>query len=148
MHHAYDPPCLAAAAAVRRLPQPAPHPPPSPSPPPPHPPPPTPQGAAPLNLNPPKPDVTAERGVPRKVVYVPACVTRIMGPSKSDYETGGWGEGGGVRACAGRAQRVQQRSKRSRAPGLRSRACPALPHPPRNSACAREAAEPVQQGGL
>ena len=28
--------------------------------------------------------------MPRKVVYVPACVTRIMGPSKSDYETGGW----------------------------------------------------------
>ena len=114
MHHAYDPPCLAAAAAVRRLPQPAPHPPPSPSPPPPHPPPPTPQGAAPLNLNPPKPDVTAERGVPRKVVYVPACVTRIMGPSKSDYETGGWGEGGGSAglrwqstACAA-AQQAQQ----------------------------------------
>lgn len=49
-----------------------------------------PKGAAPLNLNPPKPEA-AERGVPRKVVYVPACVTRIMGPSKGDYETGGWG---------------------------------------------------------
>lgn len=47
------------------------------------------QGAAPLNMNPPKP-AAAERGVPRKVVYVPACVTRIMGPSKGDYETGEW----------------------------------------------------------
>ncbi len=45
------------------------------------------QGAAPLNMNPPKP-AAAEKGVPRKVVYVPACVTRIMGPSKGDYETG------------------------------------------------------------
>jgi hypothetical protein len=53
------------------------------------------QGAAPLNMNPPKPEAVSERGVPRKVVYVPTCVTRIMGPSKSDYETGGcsqlWG---------------------------------------------------------
>lgn len=46
-----------------------------------------PQGAAPLNLNPPKPEAT-ERGVPRKVVYVPACVTRIMGPARGDYEQG------------------------------------------------------------
>jgi hypothetical protein len=46
------------------------------------------QGAAPLNLDPPKPEAVAERGVPRRVVYVPACVTRIMGPSKGDYETG------------------------------------------------------------
>lgn len=47
------------------------------------------QGAAPLNLNPPKPEAAAERGVPRKVVYVPACVTRIMGPARGDYEQGG-----------------------------------------------------------
>ncbi len=39
-------------------------------------------------MNPPKPEATAERGVPRKVVYVPACVTRIMGPAKGDSETG------------------------------------------------------------
>lgn len=26
-------------------------------------------------------------GVPRKVVYVPSCVTRMMGPAASDYET-------------------------------------------------------------
>lgn len=47
------------------------------------------QGAAPLNMNPPKPQVASDRGVPRKVVYVPTCVTRIMGPAKGDYETGG-----------------------------------------------------------
>ncbi|KAL4426062.1 hypothetical protein ABPG77_007858 [Micractinium sp. CCAP 211/92] len=46
-----------------------------------------PKGAAPLNMNPPRPEATAERGVPRKVVYVPACVTRIMGPAKGDTET-------------------------------------------------------------
>ncbi|KAI3429690.1 hypothetical protein D9Q98_005775 [Chlorella vulgaris] len=46
-----------------------------------------PKGAAPLNMNPPKPQVASDRGVPRKVVYVPTCVTRIMGPAKGDYET-------------------------------------------------------------
>lgn len=29
----------------------------------------------------------AQRAIPRKVVYMPACVTRMMGPSASDYET-------------------------------------------------------------
>lgn len=49
-----------------------------------------PKGAAALDMNPPKPVATAsaaaveERAIPRKVVYVPACVTRIMGPSKGD----------------------------------------------------------------
>ncbi len=38
-------------------------------------------------MNPPKPEAL-ERGVPRKVVYVPACVTRIMGPARGDYEQG------------------------------------------------------------
>lgn len=27
------------------------------------------------------------RMIPRKVVYMPACVTRMMGPAASDYET-------------------------------------------------------------
>ena len=45
-----------------------------------------PKAAAPLNMNPPAPAVSAEteKGIPRKVVYVPACVTRIMGPAKGD----------------------------------------------------------------
>lgn len=39
-----------------------------------------PKGAAPLNMTPPQPAAAAApRGIPRKVVYVPACVTRIMG---------------------------------------------------------------------
>ena len=28
----------------------------------------------------------SDKGIPRKVVYVPSCVTRMMGPSKSDTE--------------------------------------------------------------
>lgn len=48
-----------------------------------------PRGAAPLDLNPPKPPtVVTDHGVPRKVVYVPACVTRIMGPAKDDDQKG------------------------------------------------------------
>lgn len=45
-----------------------------------------PKGASPLDLNPPAPVATAaeKSGIPRKVVYAPACVTRIMGPSRSD----------------------------------------------------------------
>lgn len=44
-----------------------------------------PKGAAPLDMNPPKPAAAeTEKGIPRKVVYVPACVTRIMGPAKDD----------------------------------------------------------------
>ena len=34
---------------------------------------------------PPSPSTAA--GVPRKVVYLPSCVTRMMGPSGSDSET-------------------------------------------------------------
>ena len=47
-----------------------------------------PKAASPLNMNPPAPEVSveAEKGIPRKVVYVPACVTRIMGPAKNDDE--------------------------------------------------------------
>jgi D-lactate dehydrogenase len=30
--------------------------------------------------------VSTAKGIPRKVVYLPACVTRMMGPSASDYE--------------------------------------------------------------
>ena len=49
-----------------------------------------PRGAAPLR----KPKVIEGsalqhgRGIERKVVYVPTCVTRMMGPSLSDTETG------------------------------------------------------------
>ncbi|KAH7615608.1 hypothetical protein Ndes2526B_g09647 [Nannochloris sp. 'desiccata'] len=46
-----------------------------------------PKGASKLDLNPAAP-VTATnsetRSIPRKVVYAPACVTRIMGPSRGD----------------------------------------------------------------
>ena len=38
-------------------------------------------------MNPAKPEQPAG-GIPRKVVYAPACVTRIMGPAKGDSETG------------------------------------------------------------
>eukprot|EP00887_Chlorella_sp_A99_P003177 scaffold9.g3177.t1 len=41
-------------------------------------------GAAPLDMNPPKPEGMEQSGIPRKVVYVPACVTRIVGPAKDD----------------------------------------------------------------
>ena len=30
---------------------------------------------------------TAAKGIPRQVVYLPSCVTRMMGPSASDTET-------------------------------------------------------------
>eukprot|EP00887_Chlorella_sp_A99_P004004 scaffold11.g4004.t1 len=43
-----------------------------------------PKGAAPLDMNPPKPEGVEQSGIPRKVVYVPACVTRIMGPARGD----------------------------------------------------------------
>jgi D-lactate dehydrogenase len=45
-----------------------------------------PQGASKVNTNPPKPPQQGT-GIPRKVVYVPSCVTRMMGPSQSDTET-------------------------------------------------------------
>ena len=43
------------------------------------------QGASKLNMDPPKPEPSP--GLPRQVVYVPSCVTRMMGPSRSDSET-------------------------------------------------------------
>lgn len=47
-----------------------------------------PRGAAPLKV-PPPPAVPAPpvAGIPRKVVYVPSCVTRMMGPALGDSET-------------------------------------------------------------
>jgi len=47
-----------------------------------------PKAASPLNMSPPVPQksVEGERSIPRKVVYVPACVTRIMGPSRGDNQ--------------------------------------------------------------
>jgi D-lactate dehydrogenase len=48
-----------------------------------------PKGAAPVK----QPAVAAAataaaaRGIPRQVVYLPSCVTRMMGPSASDNET-------------------------------------------------------------
>ena len=47
-----------------------------------------PKGAAKLRA-PPKPAPAPEqaRGIPRKVVYAPACVTRMMGPARGDNET-------------------------------------------------------------
>ena len=49
-----------------------------------------PKGAAPLQPAPPAPvqRVTPlEREIPRKVVYMPSCVTRMMGPAYGDEET-------------------------------------------------------------
>ena len=43
------------------------------------------QGASRVNMNPPQPVAPAE-GLPREVVYVPSCVTRMMGPSLGDTE--------------------------------------------------------------
>ena len=43
------------------------------------------QGASKLDMDPPKPEPSP--GLPRQVVYVPSCVTRMMGPSRSDSET-------------------------------------------------------------
>lgn len=42
------------------------------------------QGASAVNMHPAVPAPSA--GVPRKVVYVPSCVTRMMGPSLADTE--------------------------------------------------------------
>eukprot|EP01025_Chloroclados_australasicus_P005936 TRINITY_DN1193_c0_g1_i4.p1 TRINITY_DN1193_c0_g1~~TRINITY_DN1193_c0_g1_i4.p1 ORF type:complete len:1085 (-),score=158.95 TRINITY_DN1193_c0_g1_i4:277-3531(-) len=44
-----------------------------------------PRGATPLK-DPIPPEVTQESGIPRKVVYVPTCVTRMMGPSLADNQ--------------------------------------------------------------
>ena len=43
------------------------------------------QGASKLNMNPGKPEQPAT-GMKRQVVYMPSCVTRMMGPSLSDTE--------------------------------------------------------------
>jgi len=48
-----------------------------------------PKGAAPVRTPASAPAATtaaAARAIPRKVVYLPSCVTRMMGPSASDYE--------------------------------------------------------------
>ena len=55
------------------------------------------QGAAPVNLHPPQPmgpDVGAG-SLPKRVVYAPTCVTRIMGPSRGDPQQGEGGRGVG-----------------------------------------------------
>lgn len=36
-------------------------------------------------MNPPKP--AAQPGIPRQVVYVASCVTRMMGPARSDDQS-------------------------------------------------------------
>ncbi len=41
------------------------------------------QGASKVNMKPAEPDQTAWTR-PRQVVYAPACVTRMMGPSRTD----------------------------------------------------------------
>jgi D-lactate dehydrogenase len=43
------------------------------------------QGAAKLDPRPPAPPALGGQA-PRKVVYMPSCVTRMMGPSASDSE--------------------------------------------------------------
>ena len=43
------------------------------------------QGASPLNMTPVKP--APAPGLPRQVVYMPSCVTRMMGPALGDSET-------------------------------------------------------------
>ncbi len=43
------------------------------------------QGASKLNMNPAKPEQPSS-GLKRQVVYMPSCVTRMMGPSLSDTE--------------------------------------------------------------
>ena len=43
------------------------------------------QGASKLNMSPPKPEQPAS-GLKRQVVYMPSCVTRMMGPALSDPE--------------------------------------------------------------
>ena len=43
------------------------------------------QGASKLNMSPVKP--APAPGLPRQVVYMPSCVTRMMGPAAGDSET-------------------------------------------------------------
>ena len=45
------------------------------------------QGATKLNMHPRVPE-QPKKGLPRQVVYAPACVTRMMGPATSDTEQG------------------------------------------------------------
>lgn len=42
------------------------------------------QGARKLDLTPIKSSQAASEGIPRQVVYVPSCVTRMMGPALPD----------------------------------------------------------------
>ena len=44
------------------------------------------QGASPVAQPKQPAQPVSDNGIPRKVVYVPSCVTRMMGPSKSDTE--------------------------------------------------------------
>ncbi|GAX77289.1 hypothetical protein CEUSTIGMA_g4735.t1 [Chlamydomonas eustigma] len=46
-----------------------------------------PKGSAPLKVPEPPAVVAVSPALPRKVVYMPSCVTRMMGPSGSDTET-------------------------------------------------------------
>ncbi|KXZ46746.1 hypothetical protein GPECTOR_41g711 [Gonium pectorale] len=46
-----------------------------------------PKGAAPLKVPTPAPVPAAAAGIPRRVVYMPSCVTRMMGPAAGDKET-------------------------------------------------------------
>jgi len=43
-----------------------------------------PKGASKIVVPAPPPAIATDRGVPRKVVYAPACVTRMMGPARDD----------------------------------------------------------------
>lgn len=48
-----------------------------------------PKQAAPVDYSPAPPaQAISDHGIPRKVVYLPACVTRIMGPSRGDAQQG------------------------------------------------------------
>ena len=46
-----------------------------------------PRGAAPLRRPAAPAAPVADKGIPRKVVYAPSCVTRMMGPARGDTET-------------------------------------------------------------
>ena len=47
------------------------------------------QGARNLNFTPVKPSQASREGIPRQVVYVPSCVTRMMGPALPDPDKTG-----------------------------------------------------------
>ncbi|KAG2497441.1 hypothetical protein HYH03_004596 [Edaphochlamys debaryana] len=46
-----------------------------------------PRGATPLKVPAPAAEPVAAGGIPRRVVYMPSCVTRMMGPAAGDTET-------------------------------------------------------------